>query len=122
MAFWTDEDPETSHAMCIATMEGGESLCGSYSCDNEITSEHVDSVWELFEDDRIHDSCDCRERLRDHLGIDTDDELESVLRRRRSRKILQDKRAHAQKDDDDEEPVDGADKKEEDRGLGELFG
>lgn len=125
MAFYTDEDPDTSHAMCIALMEGGTSLCGSYDCSNEITSDHVESVWELFEDDRIHDSCECRERLREHLGLDSEDELERVLRDRRSRKILQDKRAHVQRaEDESDEPTHDQQKKsdEEPEGLGELFG
>ncbi|AGM11173.1 hypothetical protein M197_gp06 [Haloarcula hispanica tailed virus 2] len=91
MTLYTDEDPAESSAMCISTEDGGESLCGQYNCHNEITKEHVESVWALFRDDRIHTGCDCREELMDLLGIEDEDELDTRLRRRRARRVLRER-------------------------------
>lgn len=95
MGFYTDDDPETSNVMCIAPEDGGLSFCGNYHCHNEITANHVDSIWELFRNDLICSSCDCRDNFRAYLGFEDEGALERFFRRRRANHLLNEKRQEA---------------------------
>lgn len=95
MPFYTDADiPSKSDAMCIST-EGGTALCGHAGCDTEITEEHIDTIWDLFLDDRLYDRCSCEVRLREHLGVPDDANLEVFARKQKAKVNLVEKRGGA---------------------------
>ena len=77
-------------ALCIGPEEDGETFCGGYDATRPIT-DTVDSVWELFDGDTLHDSCSCREDLIEYLGFEDEEELEQFRRKRRTRRILAEK-------------------------------
>ena len=72
----------TGTGLCIATEEGGETLCGQYTAKVPI-EETVDDVWELF-DGHFYEDCSCRERLIEYLGFENEEQLNEFRRKRRA--------------------------------------
>jgi hypothetical protein len=86
----------TGKALCVGPEAGEESFCGKHKVHAPI-SETVDDVYELFgeaEDgsDILNGYCDCRAHLLEYLGIEGEDELAAVRRRRSTRRALTERR------------------------------
>lgn len=73
MTLYVDGSVTDGQDYCIA-FEKGDSLCGDYNCRDELTDEYTETVWKLLLEERLHDQCDCRERLLEKLGVPDDEE------------------------------------------------
>lgn len=92
MPLYTDQSRKDSDAMCVGPEEGGDTFCGGYCADYEVDERYVDTLWDLLEDNRLHDDCDCEDGLLGWLGFEDRDDYERVKRRRRVRSVLAERR------------------------------